>query len=144
MPNNVLGPPEQLFLDISPANILSGNSGARTSEPWATSYRNAVAERRYGDAIYLRYCIDGRSKDSNFHGTNHTVQEEILVDARNYYLGNPEIYAEALAFYSDNSDEDTRPEIIEAIRRVPAANRLARLRNMVFAPLRMVWDWSQE
>jgi hypothetical protein len=142
MPNNVPGPPEQLFLDISPVNILSGNSGARTSESWATSYRDAVSERRFGDAIYFRYCIDGRSKNGILHGTNHTIQEEILIDAKSYYLGYPEIYAEALALYSNNSDEDTRPEIIEAIRQVPAANRLARLRKMMFAPLRMIRDWS--
>jgi hypothetical protein len=142
MSDNVPGPPEQLFLDISPANILSGNSGARTSEPWATSYRVAVAERRYGDAIYYRYCIDGRSKNGILHGTNHTVQEEILIDARSYYLGYPEIFAEALAFYSNNSDEDTRPEIIEAVRQVPTANRLAKLGNLMFAPLRMIRDWS--
>jgi hypothetical protein len=143
MPFNVPGSPEQLFLDISPAKILTGNSGARTSEPWATSYCDAVSERRFGDAIYYRYCIDGRSKDGILYGTNHTVQEEILIDAKSYYLGYPEIYAEALAFYLNNSDEDTRPEIIEAIRQVPAANRLARLKGMMFAPLRMIRDWSE-
>jgi hypothetical protein len=144
MPDNTSGPPEQLFLNISPASILSGNCGARTSEPWATSYRDAISERRFGDAIYFRYCIDGRSTDGILHGTNHTVQEEILIDAKDYYLGYPNIYAEALAFYLDNSDQDTRSEIIEAIRRVPAANRLGRLRNMMYAPIRMIRDWSLE
>jgi hypothetical protein len=142
MPSNVPGPPEQLFLDISPADILTGDSGTRTSEPWATSYRDAVADQRFGDAIYYRYCIDGRSKDGTFYGTNHTVQEEIFIDAKSYYLGYPERYAEALDFYSDNSEEDTRSEIIEAVRQVPAANRLAWLRNMMFAPLRMLQFWS--
>jgi hypothetical protein len=59
-------------------------------------------------------------------------------------LGYPDIYAKALEFYSNNSDEDTRMAIIEAIRLVPAANRLARLKSVMVAPLRMILDWCLE
>jgi len=136
-------PPEQLFLDILPASILDGTSGARTSEPWATLYCDAVAESRYGDAIFARYNIDGRSEGGIFHVTDHTVEQEILIDAIGYYKGYPEIYVEALSFYSTNSDKDTRPEIIEAIRQVPAADPLRVWKNWLAAPFSRMKEWCE-
>lgn len=110
---------EQLFLDLAVADVAHGTCGVKVVEPWATLYREAVNERRYGDAIHARYHISGRSNNGTFLDTNHTVFEEIEIDALGYYAGYPEVYAEALSFYSKNSDKDTRPEIIEMIRQVP-------------------------
>jgi hypothetical protein len=136
-------PPEQLFLDIPPASILDGTSGASTSEPWATRYCEAVSERRFGDAIFARYNIDGRSENGIFHGTDHTVEQEILLDAAGYYKGYPEIYAEALSFYLANSDKDTRPEIVEALRQVPAADPLRVWKNWLSAPFLRLREWCE-
>jgi hypothetical protein len=117
--SSLMLPREQLFLDVDPIKALNGTCGTRTTKPWATSYHDAIMERRYGDAIYARYNIDGRSSNGTYYGTNHSVLEEILIDAASYYSNYPEIFAEALLFYSNNSSEDTRSDIIEAIRKVP-------------------------
>lgn len=110
--------PEELFLDLIVAEVANGTSGIRTVEPWTTMYCNAVAEGRYGDAIYARYNIDGRSSNGTFHDTNRTIIEEIEVDAISYHSGYPDTYAAALSFYSSNSVDDYHPEIIETIRQV--------------------------
>lgn len=112
-------PPEQLFLDASITSIQNGTSGTKTVEPWASLYCKAIIEKRYGDAIHARYSLDGNSPEGINQDTKRTVLEEIVLDARSYYAGYPEMYAEALVFYEGNSRQDTRPEIIEAIRRVP-------------------------
>lgn len=119
-------PLEGLFLDLVVAEVANRTAGMKTVEPWASMYCNAVSERRYGDAIYARYNIDGRSKNGTFLDTNHTVEEEIKIDAVNYYTGYPDVYAEALSFYANNSDTDTRPEIIEAIRQVASSSTEAK------------------
>lgn len=111
--------PEQLFLDVSIISIQNGTSGTKTVEPWASLYCSALLEQRYGDAIHARYSLDGNSPEGINQDTKRTVLEEIVSDARSYFAGYPEIYTEALVFYEGNSCEDTRPEIIEAIRRVP-------------------------
>jgi hypothetical protein len=116
-------PPEQLFLDLDPVEALNGTCGTRTTEPWATLYHDAIADGRFGDAIYARYNIDGRSSNDTFYGTNHSVKQEILIDAASYHSSYPEMFAEALLFYSNNSSEDARSDIIEAIREVPNASR---------------------
>jgi len=140
---SITQPPEQLFLDIAPASILNGTSGARISEPWATLYCNAISEHRFGNAIFARYSIDGRSANGVFHGTDHTVEQEILLDAAGYYKGYPEIYAEALSFYLSNSDKDTRSDIIEFIRQVPAADPLRALKNILYAPYARIREWCE-
>lgn len=111
--------PEELFLDLAVADVQRGAAGTKTVEPWASLYCKAVSEHRYGDAIHARYSLDGRSPEGINQETKRTVLEEILLDAIGYYTGYPKIYAEALSFYSNNSSNDTRPEIIEAIRQVP-------------------------
>lgn len=118
-------PPEQLFLDASVGDIQRGTSGTKTVEPWATLYCKAVMEQRYGDAIYARYSLDGNSPDGINQDSKRTVLEEIHLDAIDYYSSVPELYADALSFYSNNSSNDTRPEIIEALRRVPHEHSLS-------------------
>lgn len=111
--------PEELFLDIAVVDIQRGTSGTKTLEPWASLYCKAVSDQRYGDAMHARYSLDGKSSEGINSDTNRTVLEEIRLDAINYYSTEPEIYAQALLFYSNNSNSDTRPEIIEVIRQVP-------------------------
>jgi hypothetical protein len=114
--------PEQLFLDLDPVAALNGTCGTRTAEPWAALYHDAVMERRFGDAIYARYNIDGRSSNGTFYGTNHSVLQEILIDAMSYHSGYPEAFAEALLFYSNSSSEDTRTDIISVLREAPTTS----------------------
>ena len=114
--------PEQLFLDLPLAEVANGTVNTPIVQPWASMYCEAVSENRYGDAIYARYNIDGKSANGTFMDTNRTVVEEIELDAINYYSGHPELYEEALLFYSSNSNADGRPEIIELIRSVPKRN----------------------
>lgn len=113
--------PEQLFLDLPVEEVQNGTTMG-TVEPWASLYCQAVTKHRYSDAIYARYNLDGRSSNGMFMDTNHTVVEEIQTDAIGYHAGYSELYAEALLIYSNNSNEDTRPEIIEYIRNVPSQN----------------------
>jgi hypothetical protein len=120
--SSLMLPREQLFLDVDPIKALNGTCGTRTTKPWATSYHDAIMERRYGDAIYARYNIDGRSSNGTYYGTNHSVLEEILIDAASYYSNYPEIFAEALLFYSNSSSEDARMDIIDALRQTPTSN----------------------
>jgi hypothetical protein len=75
-------------------------------------------EQRYGDATHARYSLDGRSPDGINQDTKRMVLEEIRLDAVEYYLNEPESYAQALAFYANNSSDDSRPVIIEVIRQV--------------------------
>ena len=110
--------PEQLFLDIPLADTQEGTSGTRTTEPWKTLYYNAILENRYGDAIYARYSLDGRSPGGINLDTQRTILEEIRLNARDYYRSEPEMYAEALVFY-EQSRADLRPEVIEVLRGVP-------------------------
>lgn len=105
-------PPEQSFLDLDPVAARDVTCGARTVEPWASLYHDTVIQRCYRDAIYARYNISGRSSN----GT--CIVDEILIDAADYHSEYPEIFMEALSFYSNSSSEDGRPEIIEAIRRI--------------------------
>lgn len=100
--------PEQLFLDLRIADVQSGTANMDTVEPWATQYCNAINERRYGDAIWARYNIDGRDNSA-----------DILEDAIEYCRSHPHIYEDALQFYSQNSESDTRSHIIALIREVP-------------------------
>ncbi|KAI3010423.1 hypothetical protein M752DRAFT_276782 [Aspergillus phoenicis ATCC 13157] len=117
--------PEQLFLDLPVAEVLNRTSGDLV-EPWATEYCTAIAEQRYGDAIYARYNIFGEAKDGMltlwdctdeglYHEWNITVYELIMEDAREYYEEELDLYQEALGFYSSNSPNDSRPGIIEAL-----------------------------
>ncbi|KAL3262898.1 hypothetical protein ABHI18_002331 [Aspergillus niger] len=117
--------PEQLFLDLPIAEVLNRTSGDLV-EPWATEYCTAIAEQRYGDAIYARYNIFGEAKNGMltlwdctheglYHEWNITVYEQIMEDAREYYAEELDLYQEALEFYSSSSPNDSRRDIIEAL-----------------------------
>ncbi|XRM38786.1 hypothetical protein ABZX51_002182 [Aspergillus tubingensis] len=120
--------PEQLFLDLPVAEVLNRTAWDLV-EPWATEYCTAIAEQRYGDAIYARYSIYGDTKDGvltlwdcadegPYRERNITVYKQIMKDARGYYDGYQNLYQEALEFYSSNSPNDSRRDIIEALNHV--------------------------
>ncbi|GKZ17472.1 hypothetical protein AbraIFM66951_004774 [Aspergillus brasiliensis] len=121
--------PEQLFLDIPIADIINKTARIRLVEPWATRYCTAISEKRYGDAIYARYHIDGRAKDGiytdlrdngdgPFEVHETSVYDMIMEDARELAQGSPELYSEALRFYRDSSLDDGRRDIIEGLIKI--------------------------
>lgn len=121
--------PEQLFLDLPVADVINKTARIRMVEPWASRYCIAISEKRYGDAIYARYHIDGRAKDGiytdlrdNSDGpyTLHetSVYDMIMEDAREYAQGSPELYRDALLFYSKSSPNDNRRDIIEGLSKL--------------------------
>ncbi|GKZ33190.1 hypothetical protein AbraIFM66950_002979 [Aspergillus brasiliensis] len=121
--------PEQLFLDIPIADIINKTGRIRLVEPWATRYCTAITEKRYGDAIYARYHIDGRAKDGvytdlrdngdgPFEVHESSVFDMIMEDAREVARGSPELYSEALRFYRESSLDDGRWDIIEGLLKI--------------------------
>ncbi|KAJ5100993.1 hypothetical protein N7456_007045 [Penicillium angulare] len=121
--------PEQLFLDLPVADVMNRTARIRMVEPWASRYCKAISEKRYGDAIYARYHIDGRAKDGIYtdlrdngdgpfelHETS--VYDMIMEDAREYAEGCLEHYRNALLFYSKTSPNDSRQDIIEGLLRI--------------------------
>ncbi len=117
-------PPEQLFLDYSVADVQSddrsGKGGMGTVEPWATQYCDAINERRYGDAIWTRYDITSKTQTLDMTGWRTLDPlKEILEDAVDYCKHHPDLYEDALQFYLHNSESDTRPDIIAALRGIP-------------------------
>ncbi|OJJ68413.1 hypothetical protein ASPBRDRAFT_46607 [Aspergillus brasiliensis CBS 101740] len=121
--------PEQLFLDIPIADIINKTARIRLVEPWATRYCTAITEKRYGDAIYARYHIDGRAKDGiytdlrdngdgRFEVHETSVFDMIMEDAREVAQGSPELYIEALRFYRESSLDDGRRDIIEGLFKI--------------------------
>ncbi|PYI01461.1 hypothetical protein BO78DRAFT_401286 [Aspergillus sclerotiicarbonarius CBS 121057] len=120
--------PEQLFLDLPIAEVRNPPAGKALAEPWATEYCAAIAERRYGDAIWARYNIFGDTvdgmytqwgctDDGNYTEWRVSVYDEIMEDARGYAT-DPELYREALEFYQGTSENDSRRDIIEALHRI--------------------------
>ncbi|KAF3385056.1 hypothetical protein F1880_002397 [Penicillium rolfsii] len=107
--------PEQLFLDLPVADVLNKTARIRMVEPWASRYCKAISEKRYGDAIYARYHIDGRAKDGIYTDLQTSVYDMIMEDAREYAQGSPELYRDALLFYSKSSPNDNRRDIIEGL-----------------------------
>jgi hypothetical protein len=118
--------PEQLFLDLPVTEVINKTARIRMIEPWASRYCTAISDKRYGDAIYARYHIDGRAKDGIYtdlrdngdgpyalHETS--VYEMIMEDARGYAQDSPEIYRDALLFYGKSSPNDNRRDIIEGL-----------------------------
>jgi hypothetical protein len=55
--------PEQLFLDLRVSDVLDKTIRLPRVEPFVSQYCIAIQEKRYGDAIYARYHIDGQTKD---------------------------------------------------------------------------------
>lgn len=118
--------PEVLFLDLPVADVVNKTARVRMVEPWASRYCIAISEKRYGDAIYARYHIDGQAKDGihtdlrdigdgPFVLHKASVYDMIMEDARGYAQGSPELYRDALLFYSKSSPNDNRRDIIEGL-----------------------------
>ncbi|RAK96812.1 uncharacterized protein BO80DRAFT_365455 [Aspergillus ibericus CBS 121593] len=120
--------PEQLFLDLPITQARNPPVGMDLVEPWATEYCTAITEKRYGDAIWARYNIFGDTvdgmythwdctDDGQYTEWNVSVYDEILEDARGY-ARDRDVYREALEFYRDTSEDDSRRDIIEALYRI--------------------------
>lgn len=121
--------PEQLFLDFRVSDVLDKTIRIPRAEPWASHYCTAISEKRYGDAIYARYQMDGQSKDGihrdlrddgNGSIISHktTVFDLIMEDAREYAEGCPDLYRDALRFYCETSPNDTRRDIIDGLLKI--------------------------
>ncbi|PYI06582.1 hypothetical protein BO78DRAFT_283899, partial [Aspergillus sclerotiicarbonarius CBS 121057] len=83
-------------------------------EPWASHYCAAISDKRYGDAIWARYNMDGRMVDGKYKSISMTkdgviedvgvpVYEMIMDDARVYAKDSPEDYRDALLLYDTTS-----------------------------------------
>ncbi|KAJ5786402.1 uncharacterized protein N7503_011614 [Penicillium pulvis] len=119
--------PEQLFLDFRVSDVLDKTIRLPRVEPWASQYCTAISEKRYGDAIYARYHMDGQSKDGVHidlcgcgKGKPHKtlVFDIIMEDARDYAQGSPDLYRDALLFYSTTSPNDNRRDIIQELFKI--------------------------
>jgi hypothetical protein len=119
--------PEQLFLDLHVSDVLAIR--LPRVEPFESQYCTAITEERYGDAIYARYHIDGQAKDGIYtdlrdNGGDSFILHEtsvfdmIMEDARSYAEGYPDLYRDALLFYSSTSPNDTRRDIIEGLFKI--------------------------
>jgi hypothetical protein len=107
--------PEQLFLDIPITDVLQNTSMLPLIEPWSSKYVEAIQSKRYGDAIWARFHIEGGVRDGIAQGTNDTILDIIKEDAAGYKVNAPVQYAEAVAFYASTSSEDTHSDLIKAI-----------------------------
>ncbi|KAF4450014.1 hypothetical protein F53441_6798 [Fusarium austroafricanum] len=109
---------EDIFLDISIHQVYNPIAGTYV-EPWKSMYVDSIRERRYGDAIWARVCIEGEVEDGIIRsiGPNNdmTVLDDIKDTALEAKSGDPEWYREAIQFYKNTSSKDGHPEIIELI-----------------------------
>lgn len=121
--------PEQCFLDLRVSDVLDKTIRLPRVEPFASQYCTVIAEKCYGDAIWARYHIDGQAKDgiyidlrddggASFVLHEISVYDMIMEDARGYAEGYPDLYHDALLFYSGTSSNDTRRVIIERLFKI--------------------------
>lgn len=107
---------EQLFLDYSIRDILEKRRGLQPEEPWASMYVDAIRERRFGDAIWARYHLDGDVENGIIGGSNNmTVLDVIKEDALSYKTHEPEEYFKALSLYANTSKADGHANVLEII-----------------------------
>ncbi|KAF5575646.1 hypothetical protein FPCIR_13064 [Fusarium pseudocircinatum] len=107
--------PEQLFLDIPINDVLQNTSILPLIEPWSSQYVEAIQSKRYGDAIWARFHMEGDVQDGITQDTNDTILDIIKEDAAGYKINAPVQYAEAVALYASTSSEDTHSDLIKAI-----------------------------
>lgn len=121
--------PEQLFLDYRISDVLDECIRIPRVEPWASEYCTAITEKRYGDAIWARYHMSdnafdgvitylGELDDGSCGEYKINIYDEIMEDAYGYALSNPDIYREAMEFYSNLSPQDSRRDILESLAKV--------------------------
>ncbi|RAL05868.1 uncharacterized protein BO80DRAFT_460921 [Aspergillus ibericus CBS 121593] len=127
--------PEQLFLDYPVAHVPNKSSRRSWVEPWASEYCAAISEKRYGDAIWARYNMDGTTVDGQLKSLSMTkdgtieevsvpVYEVIMEDARGYAKDCPEHYRDALLLYNTTSPSDSRRDIIEGLTQIDIGSNL--------------------
>ncbi|KAI1028176.1 hypothetical protein LB504_012525 [Fusarium proliferatum] len=114
--------PEQLFLDIPINDVLQNTSMLPLIEPWSSRYVEAIQSKRYGDAIWARFHMEGDVQDD----PNDTVLDTIKEDAAGCKVNAPVQFAEAVAFYASTSSEDNHPGPIKAIVDVTPDENLAK------------------
>ncbi|PWY93635.1 hypothetical protein BO94DRAFT_583011 [Aspergillus sclerotioniger CBS 115572] len=139
--------PEPLFLDYPVAHVLNKSSRRAWVEPWASRYCAAVSDKRYGDAIWARYNMDGRTVDGEYKSLSMIgdgsvkevsvpVYEMIMDDARGYAKSSPDCYREALLLYNTTSRSDSRRDIIEGLNQIDTGSSLV---TWAFSSLRGVF-----
>ncbi|KIL89238.1 hypothetical protein FAVG1_07632 [Fusarium avenaceum] len=107
--------PEQLFLDIPINDILQNTSMLPLIEPWSSQYVEAIQSKRYGDAIWARFHMEGGVQEGITQDTNETILDIIKEDSAGYKVNAPVQYAEAVAFYAKTSSEDAHLDLIKAV-----------------------------
>ncbi|KAM5362702.1 hypothetical protein ACJA88_013898 [Fusarium oxysporum] len=107
--------PEQLFLDIPINDVLQNTSMLPLVEPWSSKYVEAIQSKRYGDAIWARFHIEGGVQNGITLDTNDTILDIIKEDAAGYKANAPVQYTEAVAFYANTSSDDNHSDLIKAI-----------------------------
>ncbi|CCT70836.1 uncharacterized protein FFUJ_09146 [Fusarium fujikuroi IMI 58289] len=114
----IMHPVEELFLDISIHEVLT-QTMVTFVEPWKTIYIDSIRERRYGDAIWARYCIEGGVEDGLIIGQGPNpdiaVLDQIREDAVEAKTNEPGLYTEALELYRMTSSTDGHPEVLKII-----------------------------
>ncbi|KAG7410456.1 hypothetical protein Forpe1208_v009717 [Fusarium oxysporum f. sp. rapae] len=98
--------PEQLFLDIPINDVLQNTSMLPLVDPWSSKYVEAIQRKRYGDAIWARFRIEGRVQNGITQDTNDTILDIIEEDAASYKVNAPVQYTEDVAFYASTSSDD--------------------------------------
>lgn len=111
--------PEQHFLDLTIEEVLTNAVGyPKLEEPWASMYVDALREGRFGDAVWARYHMMVETVDDVIVGDgvnpSITVLESIREDAAGYSK-DAVLYAEAVAFYSNTSENDGHKDIVDLI-----------------------------
>lgn len=123
---------EPLFLEFRISDVLDSSKRIPRAEPWASQYCISISEMRYGDAISARYHMDGcaqngiytRTRDDSCKSYQTLVYDMIMADAQEYAQECPDLYRDALIFYSNTSPNDTHRDIIEGLNRITVRSRL--------------------
>ncbi|KAF9779933.1 hypothetical protein IL306_001061 [Fusarium sp. DS 682] len=79
MPDKAL--PEQLFLDIPINDVIKKSALIPLFEPWSSNYVESIKSKRYGDAIWARFHMEGGVQDGVTQDTNDIILDIIKEDA---------------------------------------------------------------
>jgi hypothetical protein len=139
---------ESLFLDISAAE-LADHTAPRPLTPRELSYIQAIADKKFGEAIYHRYHFDSRAVDGSIPSENITVLEDITNDAVDYASDDAQQFNETLRILQTTSELDTMKHIIDAISLVQPPDRTDIKRAdvaalEVFAAASDILDYDEE
>jgi hypothetical protein len=81
--------PEQLFLDIPINDVLQNTSMLPLIGPWSSKYVEAIQSKRYGDAIWARFHMEGDVHDGIDQDTNDTILDIVKEAAAGYMVNAP-------------------------------------------------------